>query len=79
MAYIGRSGVSLLPRERVVARLMANHIRDDTYYEGYLYVTSQRLVHIPWSAARARDPLTPGHGSVSGQVRGSLPESRSPA
>ena len=58
MAFIGRSGVSLLPRERVVAKLMANHIQDGTGYEGYLYVTSKRLVHIPWSAARARGALS---------------------
>ena len=58
MAYIGGSGVSLLPGERVVGRLMANHIQDGTGYEGYLYVTSKRLVHIPWSAARARGALS---------------------
>lgn len=58
MAFIGRSGVSLLPRERVVAKLMANHIRDGNGYEGYLYVTSKRLVHIPWPAARARGAVS---------------------
>jgi hypothetical protein len=48
------SGVPLLPRERILVRLMANHIRDSTGYEGYLYVTSKRLVHIPWPAAQGR-------------------------
>jgi hypothetical protein len=50
----GGPGVSLLPGERVSARLVGNNIRDSRAYEGYLYVTSQRLVHVPWSAAQAR-------------------------
>jgi hypothetical protein len=54
VADIGRSGVSLLPHERIAARLTGNHIRDGKAYEGYLYVTSERLVHVPWSAAQAR-------------------------
>jgi hypothetical protein len=47
-------GISLLPRERISARLVGNHIHDGKSYEGYLYVTSQRLVHVPWTAARSR-------------------------
>jgi hypothetical protein len=54
VADIGRPGVSPLLGERVSARLVGNHIRDGRAYEGYLYVTSQRLVHVPWSAAQAR-------------------------
>ena len=54
MADRGRSGVSLLPRERVAGRLTGNHIRDGKAYEGYLYVTCLRLVHVPWSAAQVR-------------------------
>jgi hypothetical protein len=54
VADMGKPGVSLLLGERVSARLVGNHIRDGRAYEGYLYVTSQRLVHVPWSAAQAR-------------------------
>src|ERR1019366_1006586 len=54
LADMGRPGVSLLPHERVAARLTGNHIRDGKAYEGYLYVTSKRLVYVPWSAAQFR-------------------------
>lgn len=50
----GKSAVSLLPDERVLSRLVCNHIRDSRSYEGYLYVTSRRLVYVPWQAAEAR-------------------------
>jgi hypothetical protein len=51
---LGGEGVSLLPHERIAARLTANHIQDGRAYEGYLYVTSQRIVHVPWPASEAR-------------------------
>jgi hypothetical protein len=54
VADMGGPGLSLFPGERVSARLVGNHIRDGRVYEGYLYVTFQRLVHVPWTAAQAR-------------------------
>lgn len=53
-AAAGGPAVSLLAGERVSARLVTNHIRDGRSFEGYLYVTTQRLVYIPWPAAEAR-------------------------
>ncbi len=50
----GEQGVSLLAGERVSARLTANHIQNGRVYEGYLYVTSLRLVHVPWAASVSR-------------------------
>lgn len=54
----GEQSVSMLPGERVSARLVANHIRDGRAFEGYLYVTSLRLVHVPWSASVYRGAWT---------------------
>jgi hypothetical protein len=50
----GGQRISLLPGERVVTRLVANHIHNGRGYERYLYVTSRRLVHVPWAASETR-------------------------
>jgi hypothetical protein len=50
----GPPGISLLPGERVTARLTANSIYDGRGFEGYLYLTSQRIIHRPWRAALTR-------------------------
>jgi hypothetical protein len=46
----------LLPGERVVARLLANYVpaAGRPGYEGHLYVTSQRLLHVPLPASKGR-------------------------
>ena len=46
---------------------MANHIRDRRPYDGYLYVTTERLVWVPW-------PLAQTQGAVSFEIP--LPEVR---
>jgi hypothetical protein len=53
-ATAGERAVSLLPDEQVSARLQTNHIRDGRPFDGYLYVTTQRLVFVPWPAGEAR-------------------------
>ena len=53
-ARVGKNTVSLLPDERVLAKLQCNHIQGGRSYEGSLYVTSQRLVYIPWPASETR-------------------------
>ena len=50
----GGAAVSLPAGERVSARLMANYIRDGRSFDGYLFVTTQRLLHLPLPAAKAR-------------------------
>lgn len=51
----GLEGIPLLPDERIRARLTANHvIPGRTGYEGYLYLTTLRLIHRPWPAAESR-------------------------
>jgi hypothetical protein len=50
----GRGPISLLHDERVCGRLLVNHIRDGRPFDGYLYVTTQRLVFLPWAAAEVR-------------------------
>lgn len=52
----GIPGISLLPGERVVARLLANYVpaAGRPGYEGHLYVTSQRLLHVPLPSSRTR-------------------------
>jgi hypothetical protein len=42
----------LRPGERVCERLLANHVRDRRPYDGYLYVTTERLVWMPWPLAQ---------------------------
>jgi hypothetical protein len=54
VAGMGRSGVSLLARERVAGKVTGNHIRDGKAYDGALYVTSKRLVYVPWTSAQLR-------------------------
>ncbi len=54
MTGIPGSGISLLPHECISARLAANHVRNGKADDGYLYLTSQRLVHIPWPVAQRR-------------------------
>ena len=55
MEVPGERGISLLPDERVAARLVANHMGDGRGgHEGYLYVTSKRIIHRPWPAAVTR-------------------------
>lgn len=34
--------------------MQSNHIRNGRPYDGYLYVTTQRLVYIPWPAGEVR-------------------------
>jgi hypothetical protein len=46
--------VPLLPDERVTAKLLCNHIQDGRAYDGALYVTTQRLVYVPWPAGEVR-------------------------
>jgi len=53
-AAAGGAAVSLVAGERVSARLMANHIRDGRSFEGHLFVTTQRLLHVPLPTAKAR-------------------------
>jgi hypothetical protein len=67
-ATAGGAAVSLLAGERVSARLVANHIGDGRPFEGYLFVTTQRLVHVPWPAAEARGaaPLSIPLAEVAG-------------
>ncbi len=48
----------LRPGERVRERLVANHIRDLRPYDGYLYVTTERLVWLPWPAAQKRGAVS---------------------
>lgn len=64
----GERSVSLLSGERVSATWTANRIRDGRAYEGYLYVTSQRLVHVPWpaSAFRGAEPFGMPLAEVAG-------------
>jgi len=50
----GEATVSLLAGEQVSARLTANHIWNGRAFEGYLFITTQRLVHVPWLAAQTR-------------------------
>lgn len=50
----GPPGISLLPGERVTARLTANNVYNGRGYEGYLYLTTQRIIHRPWPAAVTR-------------------------
>ncbi len=51
----GVEGIPLLPGEHVVARLTANNVKSGRNgYEGYLFLTTLRLVHRPWPAAESR-------------------------
>ena len=51
----GAEGIPLLPGERVAARLTANNVKPGrSGYEGYLFLTTLRLVHRPWPAAESR-------------------------
>jgi hypothetical protein len=50
----GEGVVSLLPGEQVSARLMANHHVKGRSFEGYLYVTTERIIFVPWAAAEIR-------------------------
>jgi hypothetical protein len=43
-----------LPGEHLVGKIAANHILDGRGYEGYLYVTSVSLIHIPLPASESR-------------------------
>ena len=67
-AATGEAVVSLLAGERVSARLMANHIRDGRSFDGYLFITTQRLLHVPLPAAKARGaaPLSIPLAQVAG-------------
>lgn len=49
--------VSLPPGERICDRLTANHVRDGRVFDGHLYVTTGRLVFVPWEAAVRRGAL----------------------
>lgn len=46
--------VSLPASERICDRLTVNHVRDGRVFDGYLYVTTGRLVFVPWEAAVRR-------------------------
>jgi hypothetical protein len=51
----GAGGIPLLPGEHVAARLTANNVKSGRgCYEGYLFLTTLRLVHRPWPAAESR-------------------------
>ena len=51
----GVEGISLLPGKHVAARLTANNLKScHSGYEGYLFLTTLRLVHRPWPAAESR-------------------------
>ena len=51
----GAEGIPLVPGEQVVARLTANSVKPGrSGYEGYLFLTTLRLVHRPWPAAESR-------------------------
>lgn len=58
----------LLPGEQVLVRLLSNHVSGGRAFDGYLYVTSKRLVFMPWQAAVARGsvPFTMSLSDVSG-------------
>jgi hypothetical protein len=66
-AATGEPVMSLRPGERVCRRLLANHLRDRRPYDGYLYVTTDRLVWEPW-------PLAQSQGAVPFDIP--LPEVR---
>ena len=66
-AVTGEPVMSLRPGERVCERLVANHMRDRRPYDGYLYVTTDRLVWQPW-------PVAQKQGAVSFDIP--LPEVR---
>jgi hypothetical protein len=66
-AATGEHMTFLRPGERVCERLVANHVRDRRPYDGYLYVTTERLVWVPW-------PLAQSQGAVSFDI--ALPEVR---
>lgn len=63
----GRRMAFLRPGERFCERLVANHVRDRRPYDGYLYLTTERLVWVPW-------PLAQAQGAVSFDIP--LPEVR---
>jgi hypothetical protein len=44
--------------EQVIGRLVANHIQDGRAIEGRLYLTSQRLMFVPWPAGVARGGIS---------------------
>jgi hypothetical protein len=48
----------LRPGERVCERLVANHVRDRRPYDGYLYVTTERLVWVPWLLAQTQGAVS---------------------
>jgi hypothetical protein len=50
----------LRPGERVLSRIVANHVQRGRPMEGRLYMTSHRLMFVPWPASVAR-----GGGSSS--------------
>jgi hypothetical protein len=51
----GVEGIPLLSGEHVAARLTANNVKPGrSGYEGYLFLTTLRLVHRPWPAAESR-------------------------
>ncbi|HEV3380319.1 MAG TPA: hypothetical protein VG142_05005 [Trebonia sp.] len=50
----GERAIPLLSGERVMERLLCNHVRAGRAYDGYLYVTTQRLAYVPWPAGEVR-------------------------
>jgi len=67
-AGAGGRAVSLFPGEQVRDRLVANHVREGRVYEGFLFVTTQRLAFAPWPAAEKRGarPFVIPYTEVSG-------------
>jgi hypothetical protein len=57
-AATGEPVMSLRAGERVCERLVANHMRDRRPYDGYLYVTTDRLVWQPWPLAQTQGALS---------------------
>ncbi len=50
----GESAITLRSDEQVHAKLQANHIVGRVGFEGNIYLTSERLVFVPWPASRSR-------------------------
>jgi len=65
-AAAGEPVMSPRPGERVCDRLVANHMRDRRPYDGYLYVTTDRLVWQPWPLAQKQGVNRPGVSGGSG-------------
>ncbi|HUB40555.1 MAG TPA: hypothetical protein VMA72_17040 [Streptosporangiaceae bacterium] len=57
-ALTGEPVMDLRAGERVCERLVANHVRDRRPYDGHLYVTTDRLVWLPWPFAQRQGAVS---------------------